>query len=307
MLSGSSQWQALRLAWARLIHPRPVLVMISDDGLLFCWKKGGRWTFRSALWPDGVCHGGLPLNREAIGELIADLLFDLELPGAELVLCLPPAVATWSIVDGMFADDSKIDLQCRGELASLDLPFSLEQSYLLIMPIQNSCAVAGIPRSSLQAWIDVVEFADLPLRRVSWSLIDALRGLHHLTQAWSGDLAWLLVHDGKARLMLMRDRTPEIDHPLSSTDVDVCFSEARACVKAWQQTLDTPRTLGWWLTLDDVAPSQWSQLVDAGQGEQCLNQPLSWSPAPWRDGDEMTVLPSLAHLALNALHKEEAW
>ena len=89
MLPEFPQWQSFRLAWTRLIHPCPVLVVVSDDRLLFCWHSGQRWRFRSALLPDGACRDGVPLQRDAIGELIADLLFDLDLPGAQLVLCLP--------------------------------------------------------------------------------------------------------------------------------------------------------------------------------------------------------------------------
>ena len=48
----------------------------------------------------------------------------------------------------------------RDSLGSVDLPFNLEQSYLLTNPIQDTLAVAGIARSSVQAWIDVVEIAD---------------------------------------------------------------------------------------------------------------------------------------------------
>ena len=43
MLSGSLQWQAIRMAWARLVNPRPVIATISDDGLVCCWKDARYW------------------------------------------------------------------------------------------------------------------------------------------------------------------------------------------------------------------------------------------------------------------------
>ena len=239
--------------------------------------------------------------------MIADLLFDLQLPGAELVLCLPPAAAHWCVVGGLSATDVNSEGLRRDNLGSEDLPFNIDQSYLLTTPIQDSVAVAGIARSSVQAWIDVVEIADLPLRRISWSLIDAQRALTQITKEWNGDLAWLLVQDGRARLLLMRDRTPEIDHTLSSGDVDLCIAEARACVQAWQQRQNASCPLGWWLTLDDARERDWHQVVDQVAGEQLLNTSLPWTPDPWPDADEMSVLPSLAHLALTALHEEESW
>ena len=307
ILSAFPQWQASRLAWTRLIHPRPLLVMISNKGMWCCWRQGLVWTFRSALWPDGACRDGVPHQRDAIGELIADLVFDLGLPGAELVLCLPPVSANWRVLDGLGTQHEDAQARCRSALESMDLPFDLEQSYLMTTPIQHSLAVAGIARSSLQAWIDVIEIADLPLRRISWSLTDAQRALSRITQDWTGDVAWLVVHDGGARLLLMRDRIPEIDHTLSSTVGDLCIAEVRACVRAWQQKQDGSSPLGWWLTLDDASDRDLHQVVDQGAGEKLLNTPLPWTPDPWTEESEVSVLPSLAHLALTALHEEEAW
>ncbi len=307
MFSGSPQWQATRLAWSRLTDPRPVLLMVSDSGLLCCWRGGKDWMFRSALLPDGASRDGVPLQREAIGEFIADLLFDLDLPGAELVLCLPPSSGSWCVIDGLTEDDWDSNGLLRGRLGSVDLPFDLEQSYLMTSTIQESVAVSGVARSLVQAWVDVVESSDLPLRRISWSLMDAQRALVQLTHDWPGDLAWLLVQGDAVRLILMRGRVPEFDHALSSVDLDVCVSEARSCLQAWQKTRDLPGPVAWWLTLDDPEDRDWFQVVDAEAGERCLNKRLPWSPDPWGDTAELGVLPSLAHLALSVLHKEESW
>ena len=307
MLFGSMQWQAIRLAWSRLMHPCPVLVMISDQALVFCWRHGASWTFRSAQWPEAACRDGMPHRGEAIGELIADLLFDLNLPGAELVLSLPPSSASWCVIDGLNKDACYGDGLLRDRLRCVDLPFDLQQRYLMTGRIQDSVVVAGVARSLLQAWVDVAVSADLPLRRISWSLVDAQRALVQITKDWSGDLAWLLVQGNAARLILMRGRVPEIDHHLSSMDLCLCLEEARACVQAWRETLKLASPLAWWLTVDDAQERDWFQIVDAELGEQCLNKPLPWSPIPWSDKAEMEALPSLEHLALAALHQEESW
>ena len=255
--------------------------------------------------PDGACRDGLPYQREAIGELIAELLFDLNLPGAELVLSLPPPPRGWSSI--LNRDGSYHDVSLRDHLSSVDLPFDLQQSYLLAGPLQDSVAVAGASHALVQAWIDVAESADLPLRRISWSLLDAQRALMQITQDWSGDLAWLVVQGSAVRLILMRNRVPEIDHHLSAIDLDQCLAEIRACLQAWQHTLSLPVPLAWWLTVDDLHDRDWSQIIDAERGEHCLNNALPWSPVPWSDKAELTGLPSLAHLALSVLHQEESW
>ena len=78
-------------------------------------------------------------------------------------------------------------------LQSVDLPFGLAESYVTSSPVQESLALVGVPRSLIQAWSEVAELADLPLRRVDWLLTAAQRALHQLTQTWDGDLAWLVV------------------------------------------------------------------------------------------------------------------
>ena len=70
------QLTALSLAWRRLVEVKPVLIAVNNTSLVCCWDQGGHWQQRVVGWPDGVCRDGVPLQREAVGELIADLIFD---------------------------------------------------------------------------------------------------------------------------------------------------------------------------------------------------------------------------------------
>ena len=99
-------------------------------------------------WPDGVCPDGVPLQREAVGELIADLIFDCDCPGAELVFCLPLRAASWCVVDGYGSDGSPGLVPPA--LQSVDLPFDLAESYVTSSPVQDSFALVGVPRSLIQ-------------------------------------------------------------------------------------------------------------------------------------------------------------
>ena len=96
-------------------------MLVSNTSLVCCWEQRGRWLQRVVTWPDGVCRDGVPLQQEAVGELIADLIFDCDSPGAELVLCLPLQAASWCVVDGYGADGSPGLLSQA--LQSVDLPF----------------------------------------------------------------------------------------------------------------------------------------------------------------------------------------
>ena len=67
-------------------------------------------------------------------------------------------------------------------------------SYVAIAPCIDQTLLVGCPRSLLQAWIDVVEMADLPLRRVDWMVSCAQRGLMLEHPDWLGSpgCLWML-------------------------------------------------------------------------------------------------------------------
>ena len=300
------QLTALSLAWRRLVDVKPVLMVVNNTSLVCCWDQGGNWQQRVVGWPDGVCRDGVPLQREAVGELIADLIFDCDCPGAELVLCLPLDAASWCVLDG-YGSDGPPGLLPQS-LQSVDLPFGLAESYVTSSPVQESLALVGVPRSLIQAWSEVAELADLPLRRVDWLLTAVQRALAQLTQAWDGDLAWLVLEEKSLRLLLFRQGVPEVDHALEDLDPLACQREIRACVSAWQALVDSPSALGWWLSVPSEQVDAWMPLVDGAAGECCLNQPLpTWAELLEQGaaGDVVDLPSSLQQLALLALHQEE--
>ena len=210
------------------------------------------------------------------------------------------------MVDG-YGSDCSPDLLPHA-LQSVDLPFALAESYVTSSPVQEALAVVGVPRSLIQAWSEVAELADLPLRRVDWLLTAAQRALHQLTQTWDGDLAWLVLEEKSLRLLLFRQGIPEVDHALGELDPLACQREIRACVAAWQAMVDPSSALGWWLSVPGEQVEAWMPLVDGAAGECCLNQALPTWAEPSDDGaaGEVTDVPSaLQQLALLALHQEE--
>jgi hypothetical protein len=158
----------------------------------------------------------------------------------------------------------------------------------------------GVKRVHLQAWIDVIEQADLVLRRVDWCLSSALRGLLQLTQHWSGDLAWLIQDGPSCRLVLLRGGVPELDQVMTTAaaEVDGCQREIRAWLTAWQQRSPSSAALGWWFSVACDQDDLWEALVDLGRGEQLLQQDLPIL----NQATDLETLPSpleaLEHLAL---------
>ena len=118
-------------------------------------------------------------------------------------------------------------------------------------------------------------------------------------------LAWLVVEEKSFRLVLFRQRVPEVDHALEAHDPLACQREIRACVAAWQARAVMASALGWWFSVPTEQVDDWRPLVDGAVGECCLNQPLPIWAEPSDQADAVEVPSALQQLALLALHQEE--
>ena len=300
------QFQALQSQIRRLWAAQTVVVLASDRGLWIVWRSDEGWQLASGSWPEGCCRDGMPLQRDAMAELLADLLLDHDLIDAQVELLLPMAGVHWRVLDGIEPDQFE---QAKPALADLPWPLQAQESYTALTSLgtaegsvtSSSVTVAlGVKRVHLQAWIDVIEQADLVLRRVDWCLSSALRGLLQLTQHWSGDLAWLIQDGPSCRLVLLRSGVPELDQVMATAaaEVDGCQREIRAWLAAWQQRSESSVALGWWFSVACDQNDLWEALVDLGRGEQLLQQVL---PILNQATDLETPTPpleALEHLAL---------
>ena len=305
------QLQALQSQVRRLWAAQTVVVLALDRGLWIAWPSDQGWQVAAGSWPEGCCRDGMPLQREAMAELLADLLLDHDLIDAQVELVLPMAGVHWRVLDGIEPDQFE---QAKSALADLAWPLQAQESYTALTSLgtaeasvtgssvtSRSVTVAlGVKRLHLQAWIDVIEQADLVLRRVDWCLSSALRGLLQLTQHWSGDLAWLIQDGPSCRLVLLRSGVPELDQVMTTAaaEVDGCQREIRAWLTAWQQRSPSSAALGWWFSVACDQNDLWDALVDLGRGEQLLQQDLPIL----NQATDLETLPSpleaLEHLAL---------
>ena len=133
-----------------------------------------------------------------MGELLADLLLDCDIVGAEIALLLPLGACTWRVLDGVHLDklDRKFQLS---NLGGHDAGVDSKDVYRSYLAISDSVVVVSTPRPTLQSWIDVIELADLPLRRVTWTLSSAFQAVQRV-QPRNGPVAWLIQHDLNASL-----------------------------------------------------------------------------------------------------------
>lgn len=298
------QLQPLLASWKRIVDIRPVLVALSDQGLICCWNDGNTWLQRGCSWPLGSCQEGVPLQREAIGELLADLLFDCDVVGAQIVLCLPLAAARWRVLEGMSQGLIPDGTDPRLLLADSGWSEGLQDSYLALDDCGDNVVATSVSRTLLQAWVDVVEQADLPLSRVDWSLSAAHRAVRRLTEEWCGDLAWLILDGQVCRLVLIRDGVADLDFSLSRPTPETARGWVRERVNAWRERMECMEPLGWWFSVEAEEQTDWLAVMDSAAGEVLVDQTLPWCPRLW-DGDaDQVALSPLQHLALSALHQE---
>ena len=85
------QLQALQSQVRRLWAAQTVVVLPSERGLWIAWPSNEEWQVAAGSWPEGCCRDGMPMQREAMAELLADLLLDHDLIDAQVELLLPLA------------------------------------------------------------------------------------------------------------------------------------------------------------------------------------------------------------------------
>ncbi len=249
-----------------LLNPRRVLLAAEDEALnLACWSQDD-WALSNLVLPPDLCRFGQPLNREALGETIADLLLEqgLSLPQVEVELLLPLTSCQWRLLEGA----ASAALSCGAELRQLqpELGWSLavQDSYLdlLPQPRPDSALVVGTDRLLLQAWVSTLEEADLPLRRAEWVLSAAWRGLRDSQAGTDERLVWLVEQAGRWRLLLLRKGCPEFDFNLQSSEHSALRHEVLELVEAW----DPVGMPGWWITAAPEWQGYWGAEHDSRHG-----------------------------------------
>ena len=300
------QLQALTMSVQRLLKAQPVLAVVTDQHLVVCWQRRESWFWRLGYWAPDSCRDGVPLLREAMGELLADLLFESDVLGAEILLVLPEASCDWRVLEG--ASLSRLEqIADRSRLLS-ELTWSIEPdaTVLALSPCGDAVLALGAARPTVQAWIEVIEIADLPLRRMDWCLSVALRALKRLCSEWTGDLAWLLPSRRGLRLVLIRAGVPELDRCVSF-DVDdplAAWEELLQLVDAWQR-INAAVPLGWWLSLPVEERNGWAGRCIQARGDIRLDHEIPGAPLAW-DPLDSSELDPVVELVFSALRGERA-
>lgn len=242
VLAGLSDRFPVLEGWNRkvqaLLDPVRVVLVPSLDALTLSWSHQGQHRKISVALPHDLVRAGVPMQREALGETIADLLLDQGLMAAqvEVDLLLPLCCCQWRRIQGAEVARFSNSDDLRTLVPNLGWSLSLQESYLDLLPEPGgeTAMVVGVERLVLQAWLDTLAAADLSVQRAEWVLSAAWRGLVSRPElASQQSLIWLLELGGSWRLLVLKHGWPELDIPLDSKDLADLRVEVLGLVNAW--------------------------------------------------------------------------
>jgi hypothetical protein len=240
------EWQTLRSE----LFPTKVVLDLSDL-VLTAQRLPKANQPLDAPWivplPAATCRGGRPLQTEALGDFIGDLLLSYGEIKALLSVILPAPACYWRALQWPLAASPlsawplEPALQLRELQPDLGLPFALEQSWLDVMPVQGGdvdALVVAIERQLLADWLEVFNIAGVRLGRLVPAQVAWMVGLQErLLAANSTTLVGLLLPEPQAlRLLVWRDGVPLYERLLSG-ELEQWLGQLEACLRflRWQQ------------------------------------------------------------------------
>ena len=235
------EWQTLRSE----LFPTKVVLDLSDL-VLTAQRLPKANQPLDAPWivplPAATCRGGRPLQTEALGDFIGDLLLSYGEIKALLSVVLPAPACYWRALQWpLAASPLEPARQLRELQPDLGLPFPLEQGWLDVMPVQGGdvdALVVAIERQLLADWLEVFNIAGVRLGRLVPAQVAWMVGLQErLLAADSTTLVGLLLPEPQAlRLLVWRDGVPLYERLLSG-ELEQWLGQLEACLRflRWQQ------------------------------------------------------------------------
>lgn len=235
------EWQTLRSE----LFPTKVVLDLSDL-VLTAQRLPKANQSLDAPWivplPAATCRGGRPLQTEALGDFIGDLLLSYGEIKALLSVVLPAPACYWRALQWpLAASPLEPARQLRELQPDLGLPFALEQGWLDVMPVQGGdvdALVVAIERQLLADWLEVFNIAGVRLGRLVPAQVAWMVGLQErLLAADSTTLVGLLLPEPQAlRLLVWRDGVPLYERLLSG-ELEQWLGQLEACLRflRWQQ------------------------------------------------------------------------
>jgi len=239
-----------------------------------------------------------------MADLLAELLLDCDVVGAQLELVLPIQGSQWRLLEGLASEPPMDSSELLTITTELNWSLDAADSYVSIAPCVDQTLLVGCPRALLQAWIDVVEMADLQLRRVDWTLSSAQRGLMLEHQNWTVDIAWVFLDESSYRLVVIRAGMPKLDCHFQVNDDADLVKELRRRIAAWQDYSGSSFPLEWCLCLPQELLTTLDPLIDPDRGETIFAAEGFWMPKAVMADDQVQGLQAMERFALQGMRED---
>jgi Tfp pilus assembly PilM family ATPase len=226
-----------------VFSPQLVLLELQDDGLKgqsHTAVRPGPVTINSPLPPE-TCKAGMPLELEALGDLIGDLLVRDNLINAYVLASLPPRASQWRVVEWPSADpvpENPLAAMRTLELP-LNIPYDLADACLDVQPLPGHpkrLLLAATPRKLVEAWEKVFDFAGVKLDRLSPAQTCLLAGLAPELMGLEASELVAIVDPGEesSSLLLLRGNVPVFEKTLPS-EPEQMAAEFERCIAFYRR------------------------------------------------------------------------
>lgn len=261
-------WQTLRAE----LFPARLLMALSDQLLALQRLPGRREPLAEPQLvpiPAATCREGRPLQVEALGDFIGDLLLGQGQIMARLSVALPASLTHWRVFDSPWRPWPEDPAEALRDLEpDLGLPFPLDQAYLDLMPLAADkplALVAAIERELLAAWLEVFATAGVRLDRVVPTQVALMAGLQEpLAAAAPEELVALLQPEGKdLRLLVWRAGVPVYERLLQGGMAQQA-TELPRCLAFLRRQEGLPPVAASLLLIDAAVDPEVRQALEAG-------------------------------------------
>ena len=116
-----------------LLTRRRVVLAASDRVLSLAWWEQGEQRIITTDLPPDLCQGGVPLQREVLAEMVADLLIEQGIASVsvELELLLPLPSCHWRLLEGAAGLGDATSLRVLAP--EMTWPLQWQESYVCLL------------------------------------------------------------------------------------------------------------------------------------------------------------------------------
>lgn len=212
--------RALRSGW----FPQQMILELDDTKMVGQPLVDGRPgpTCLDLPLPSLTCRNGMPVEVNALAELIGELLLRENMMDAHVMAALPPDCVSWRVIDWEAAPEPEEAASAlRAREPDLGIPFPLSEAAIDLQPLPSASGqflMAATKREVVDGWIEVFDQAGLSLDRLAPPQSCRLAALRGDLERTPPDTLVLLVSpwglEGR-QLMALLDGVPLFERKLS--------------------------------------------------------------------------------------------